>query len=259
MGLGYSDARPLVMALACVGLMLGASACTKSINVDNSDQGTSMGGAPEAGESGNPDDVPDDVLAVSGVVSDFDTGAPLKNAVVNCLVGQVRTNAQGQYLFDVTGYPGLEAQVGSEPVRFTASAPGYQQDYVTIVVKSGHNRSVDIGLMRAADTHRILLEPESLVFDAADFGDGDSATKSVDIGIESTSEEEGPYTVTIRPEARAWLTLGDGQEMGTASSLNSAFVDFNVDKSSLTASTQTNVSIEVGASTKQLLVKVTLP
>lgn len=241
------DVSRLVVVLGALALALAGC------QIQDSGNTTGGGDASGGGQvSENPDEVPDDEIAISGMIYDIETQAPISGALVMTepSIGQIRTNAQGMYVFTAATFPSLN--VGT-PYRITAQAQGYIQNFAQVTADTRHQRNVDIPLQKGAAEFTIKVSQLNLNFVDGDFlGAATTSSKQINLQLEGAAAQTVAYSINIPPQESAWLSASPatGQLSGTP-----MFLTISVNKTGLAAGTYSgaiNVVAEGGLATIQV-------
>lgn len=126
-------------ASAAVALALGCAGCDTELGGQDATTADSGG----SGSGVDPNDIPDEQLAISGKVLDANTLVPIAGATITTTpdIGEAETGSAGTYA--LFGDQGTAIQIGTQ-YSVTASHPGYTPNVNHVTVKPGHNRHVDI-------------------------------------------------------------------------------------------------------------------
>jgi len=239
----------LIAVLGALTFVLGAC------NVE--DSGNTYGGGDAGGgnveQSGDPNDVPDDMLAVSGRVVDRDTLTPIQGAIISTEppIGQIMTNGQGQYVFTAGEFPDLQPE---KLYRITATHPDYVQDSVQLMIQPGHNRNADIALAKAAATFEIELSQTNVDFSDTDFRTSNIASERITMRLTGATAETVDFSAAVPPGDADWLSVEPAT--GTISE-TPVFLDITVDRTDLPTGTY-NGRVDITAPGGSATVNVTL-
>lgn len=166
---------------------------------------------PDAGppaRTSDPDDLDDATPAISGRVLYSADGTPIRDALVKGSpgLGEVLTNADGQYLF-----VGTEAAPITEGVLYQlrASRAEFEDGSVTITAGPGHNKDVDIVLDPVVPDLPLGANPSALTFELSSFGGSSTAIKQLVLFLNPAMPGLGSmgFTVSIPPHDAAWLSV----------------------------------------------------
>lgn len=250
------DVSRLVAVLGALALVV-AGCQVQDSPIGNS--GGNGGGGDTAGGgqvSEDPEEVPDDEVAISGMVYDIETQAPISGALVMTepSIGQIRTNGQGMYVFTAATFPSLN--VGT-PYRITAQANGYIQNFAQVTADTRHQRNVDIPLQKGAAEFTIKVSQLNLTFTDQNFlGGAMTSSQQINLQLEGAAAQTVAYSINIPPQESAWLSASPatGQLSGTP-----VFLTITVNKEGLAAGTyngSVNVVAEGGLATIQVQLTV---
>jgi hypothetical protein len=247
----FRSAR-LPAATLAFGLLL-AAACSKNTEVNSTPAPGGTGGASD--ESPDPATVGDDVLAISGTVTDAESSAAIAGALVQTEppIGQIRTNGQGQYVFSAGSYPGLAK---NQMYRITATKDGYLTDFAYVTPQAGHSRNVDIILQKSSEAYFLEISSTKLELTDADFNGGNIGFKTITLRLDTQTDDRTQYATTVDAAARSWLSVipAEGEVTGTEES-----VDIQIDKSGLPAGISTGkINFTVPGDSIEVTVRVTL-
>jgi hypothetical protein len=180
-----------------------AACVNKSVAVDQT-QDPAAGGA--GADTQDPSEVGDDVLAVSGQITDFETSRPVAGALVTLEpgMGTITANAQGMYVFVAAQYDGLKPQ---QLYRISAVHDGYIGNFTQAFLQEGHYRTADIQIERAGAAYYLELDTTTLAFADDDLGSGSTASKDVRINLDTNSDDMASFSAEVDSASKAWLSV----------------------------------------------------
>lgn len=156
----------------------------------------------------DPDDVDDATSAISGRVLYSADMTPIRDALVTGApgLGQVLTNADGQYLF--LGSEATPIEAGAL-YHLVASRAEFEDGSATVTAQPGHNRDVDILLDPIVPDLPLGANPSSIAFDLATFGGSSTAIKQVVLFLNPAMPGVASmgFTVSIDPHDSIWLSV----------------------------------------------------
>ena len=205
-----SCVKSITVLLALLGLTLGPTACQiQAEDVGNTK--TNTGDASSAPESPDPTDIPDEVLAISGKVTEVTNGSPIQGAMVTTepSIGQVTTNGEGNFVF--TGDQDTAIQLGVQ-YRISATRPGYAPNSAFVTVQPGHNRNVDIQLTKSKDEFLVKASPTNLQVGDSDFGGGNTAVRTLTLELSNDAQTATQQNFTVFvPAEYSWISVQPAQ------------------------------------------------
>lgn len=242
----------LLIVAALAASVVAFAAC--NIEDSGNTYAADSGGGGEENTSADPATVPGDQLAVSGAVYEEETQLPIMGALVTSEppIGAIRTNAQGQYVFTAAEFPDLQPE---KLYRLTATRSGYLQGQQQILIKPGHNRNVDIPMVKAADEFNLNVSVTNVQFADSDFRSGSmKAFADVELSLKGAVADTVDFQMVVSSDSRDWLSAdpASGQVASTP-----VVVAITADKTGLEQGTYTG-TIRVQAPGGSASIQVTL-